>query len=104
VTTGKPDFDTPKGRYTVGAWGRVQNETMTSSQAAINDPAEAYNVKNVLFTQYFDGAGDALHLNYWQPESVFGTARTSHGCVGLYIHDAQWLWMFASGGVPLEIR
>jgi len=26
----------------------VINETMTSSQAAINDPAEEYHVKNVL--------------------------------------------------------
>jgi hypothetical protein len=103
VTTGKDGFDTPKGRYTVGGGGRVVNETMTSSQAGINNPAEQYNVKNVLVTQYFDGAGDALHLNYWQPEGVFGAARTSHGCVGLLIHDAQWLWFFASGGVTLEI-
>lgn len=104
VTTGKPGFDTPPGRYTVGAWGRVANETMTSGQAAINDPIEEYHVKNVLYTQYFSGAGDALHLNYWQPERVFGAARTSHGCVGLLLHDAQWLWLFAAGGVPLEIR
>ncbi len=103
VTTGKPGFDTPTGRFTVGSWGRVANETMTSGQAAITDPAEAYNVKNVLYTQYFDGEGNALHLNYWQPESVFGAARTSHGCVGLLIHDAQWLWFFAQGGVTLTI-
>jgi hypothetical protein len=104
VTTGKTGFDTPPGRYTVGAGGRVANETMTSSQAAIDDPAESYHVKNVLYTQYFNSSGDALHLNYWQPDSVFGAARTSHGCVGLLIHDAQWLWFFASGGVRLEIR
>lgn len=103
VTTGKAGYETPKGRYTVGGW-RVQNETMTSGQAAINDPAEAYHVKNVLFTQYFDTLGDALHLNYWQPEGVFGNVPTSHGCVGLFIHDAQWLWMFTNGGVTLEIR
>lgn len=103
VTTGKPGYDTPTGRFTVGNW-RVANETMTSSQAAIDDPAESYNVKNVLYTQYFNNLGDALHLNYWQPESVFGSTRTSHGCVGLHIHDAQWLWLFTQGGVRLEIR
>ncbi len=104
VTTGKAGYETPPGRYTVGAWGRVSNETMTSGQAAINDPAEEYHVKNVLYTQYFTGAGDALHLNYWQPDSVFGGARSSHGCVGLLIHDAQWMWLFAAGGVRLDIR
>jgi lipoprotein-anchoring transpeptidase ErfK/SrfK len=103
VTTGKDGYETPPGRYTVGNW-RVANETMTSGQAAISDPAEAYHVKNVLYTQYFDTLGDALHLNYWQPESVFGAVRTSHGCVGLYLHDAQWLWFFTQGGVRLEIR
>lgn len=103
VTTGKAGYETPKGRFTVGNW-RVQNETMTSGQAGITDPAEAYNVKNVLFTQYFDNLGDALHLNYWQPEGVFGNTPTSHGCVGLYLHDAQWIWLFTAGGVPLEIR
>lgn len=104
VTTGKDGYETPKGRYTVGAGGRVANETMTSGQAGINDPAEQYNVKNVLYTQYFDGVGDALHLNYWQPDSVFGTTRSSHGCVGLLVHDAQWLWLFTTGGVLLEVR
>ena len=104
VTTGKNGFETPPGRYTVGAWGRVANETMTSGQAGINDEAEAYHVKNVLFTQYFDALGDALHLNYWQPESLFGNTRTSHGCVGLFLHDAQWLWLFTQGGVRLVIQ
>lgn len=104
VTTGKDGYETPRGRFTVGAWGRVANERMTSSQAGIDNPEERYDVRNVLYTQYFDGAGDALHLNYWQPESVFGAVRTSHGCVGLLLHDAQWLWLFTQGGVPLVIE
>jgi len=104
VTTGKPGYETPAGTYTVGSWGRVFNETMTSSQAAISDPAEEYHVKNVLYTQYFNNLGDALHLNYWQPESVFGAQPTSHGCVGLMLHDAQWLWLFVQPGTKLTIR
>lgn len=102
VTTGKNGFDTPTGHWRVNY--QVANETMTSGQAGINDPAEHYDVKNVLFTQYFDGLGDALHLNYWQPESVFGDSRTSHGCVGLYIQDAQWIWMFGQTGMRVEIN
>lgn len=103
VTTGKPGFDTPIGTYRLGG-NRVYNETMTSAQAAIDDPAEAYNVKNVLYTQYFTNAGDALHLNYWQPESFFGAQRTSHGCVGLLLHDAQWLWLFVQPGTRLVVH
>jgi lipoprotein-anchoring transpeptidase ErfK/SrfK len=104
VTTGKAGYETPTGAYRLWSGSRVLNETMTSSQAAISDPEEAYHVKNVLYTQYFTGAGDALHLNYWQPEYVFGAQPTSHGCVGLMLQDAQWLWLFVQNGTALVIR
>jgi lipoprotein-anchoring transpeptidase ErfK/SrfK len=103
VTTGKSGFETPAGTYRLYPGSRVLNETMTSGQAGINDPAEAYHVKNVLYTQYFTGAGDALHLNYWQPEWVFGAQPTSHGCVGLMLQDAQWLWLFVQPGTKLVV-
>jgi hypothetical protein len=102
VTTGKPGFETPGGEHSVQY--RKFNETMTSSQAAIQDPNEQYDVHNVLFTQYFDSSGDALHLNYWQPDSVFGRQRSSHGCVGLQLHDAQFFWLFASSGARVRIH
>lgn len=58
----------------------------------------------MLFTQYFDRNGNALHLNYWRPESVFGTTPTSHGCIGLLLHDAQWFWLFGEPGMRVEIH
>ena len=103
VTTGKPKFETPVGTYRLWPGSRVLNETMTSAQAAIDDPAEEYNVKNVLYTQYFTAEGHALHLNYWQPEGLFGVQPTSHGCVGLFLQDAQWLWLFVQPGTRLVI-
>ena len=102
ITSGKPGFETPIGDYRVFA--RVGNERMTSSQAGFDDPADQYDVRRVLFTQYFASGGFALHLNYWQPNSVFGSYASSHGCVGLLLHDAQYLWMFASSGIPVSIR
>ena len=104
ATTGKPGYETPAGDHTIAGWGFVFNETMTSSQAAISDPGEQYNVKNVLYTEYFDGEGDALHLNYWQPDGVFGRQRTSHGCVGLQLHDAQFFWLFDSAGTRVDVH
>jgi hypothetical protein len=102
ATTGKPGFDTPAGEHSVQY--RKFNETMTSTQAAIQDPNEQYDVKNVLYTQYFDATGDALHLNYWQPDGVFGRQRSSHGCVGLELHDAQFFWLFTSSGSRVSIH
>ncbi|MFN8558170.1 MAG: L,D-transpeptidase [Dehalococcoidia bacterium] len=71
---------------------RVANETMTSASLNITDPDDQYVLKDVLYTQYFTWVGHALHLNYWQPDSVFGAERTSHGCVGLRLADAEFRW------------
>lgn len=103
VTTGKPGYETPLGRWQIEWWGRIENEIMDSTP--FNYPrAEQYRVENVLFTQYFTGEGHALHLNYWRPPDWFGEVASSHGCVGLYLHDAQWLWFAGYVGMPVVIE
>lgn len=102
ITTGRAPNETPSGQFRVTY--RVRNERMTSTQAGINDPNDHYDVQRVLFTQYFAAGGYALHLNYWQPYSVFGGYPSSHGCVGLLLHDAQYLWMWAGSGTPVTVR
>jgi hypothetical protein len=99
VTTGKPGFDTPTGTFNVFA--RVEDELMISSPE--QPTAEEYRVEHVLFTQYFQWGGYALHMNYWRPTWVFGNAPTSHGCVGLQLHTAQWLWMAGRNGLTVNI-
>jgi lipoprotein-anchoring transpeptidase ErfK/SrfK len=104
VTTGLPGFDTPRGTHHIEPDGRVVIETMTASQAGYSHEQAQYEVERVLFTQYFDREGDALHLNYWRPDSVFGSQPTSHGCVGMQLHDAQYFWLFAEAGTRVEIH
>jgi lipoprotein-anchoring transpeptidase ErfK/SrfK len=104
ITSGAPPFDTPVGTFAAEPDGRVAVERMTAAQAGY-EPAQAqYDVERVLFTQYFDRAGNALHLNYWRPSAVFGNRRTSHGCVGLELHEAQYLWLFSMPGIRVEIH
>jgi hypothetical protein len=104
ATTGAPGFETPSGTHYIEPDGRVVLERMTASQAGYNPSQARYDVERVLFTQYFDRKGDALHLNYWRPDSVFGAEPTSHGCVGLRLHDAQYFWLFAQAGTRVEIH
>ena len=104
VTTGLPGFETPKGTHYIEPDGRIIIETMTASQAGYSPEQARYEVERVLFTQYFDRKGNALHLNYWRTESVFGTTPTSHGCVGMQLHDAQYFWLFAEAGTRVEIH
>jgi lipoprotein-anchoring transpeptidase ErfK/SrfK len=104
VTTGLPDFPTPLGTQRLKRDGRVAVERMTASQAGYSPDQATYDVERVLFTQYFDNQGNALHLNYWRPKEVFGRTRTSHGCVGMQLHDAQWFWLWGEPGMRVEIH
>ena len=102
VTTGKPGFATPRGSFRIVR--RVANETMDSQTIGIpRTSPRGYYLPNVLFTQYFTWEGDALHFNYWQPESVFGQTPTSHGCVGMRYTDARFFWTFLQLGDRIVI-
>ena len=79
-------------------------QRMTATQAGYTPGQASYDVERVLFTQYYDRNGDALHLNYWRPKEVFGATATSHGCVGMQLHDAQYFWLFGAPGMRVEIH
>ncbi|MCL5264704.1 MAG: L,D-transpeptidase family protein [Chloroflexi bacterium] len=97
VTTGRPGTPTPIGTFYI--FSRVYNETMVSTT-----PGDEYYLENVYFTQYFAGGGYALHYNYWQPDYVFGSIPTSHGCVGLRYGAAAFFWDFADYGTPVVVH
>lgn len=99
VTTGKDGWETPAGQYQINY--RVYDETMTSASIGAE---EYYVLDHVLYTQYFTGEGHALHLNYWRPDSVFGHERTSHGCVGMRLADAEFFWNFVGMGSRVVVQ
>jgi lipoprotein-anchoring transpeptidase ErfK/SrfK len=103
VTTGGPGWETPTGTFHV--LRRVEDETMTSDSLGIPiDSPGGYDLKHVMYTQYFTNAGHALHDNYWQPTSVFGSKATSHGCVGMQLDDSHFLWDFLTYGSRVVIH
>ena len=104
VSTGQAGFPTPLGTFKIEPDGRLPVERMTAAQAGFNPAQSTYDVERVLFTQYFDRKGDALHLNYWRPSSVFGHVATSHGCVGMEMHAAQYFWLFGFPGMRVVIH
>ncbi len=104
ISSGAPPFETPQGSFAVEPDGRIAVERMTASQAGYDPNQAQYDVERVLFTQYFDQKGDALHVNYWRPSSVFGHQATSHGCVGMELHAAQYFWLFAEPGTRVEVH
>jgi len=103
ITAGRPAFPTSQGTFYI--LRRVYSETMDSSTIGIpNDAPGGYYLPHVMYTQYFTSDGEALHGNYWQPDSVFGNVNTSHGCVGMRNGDAAFFWSFASIGTPVVVH
>ena len=99
VTTGKDGWETPTGTFHI--LYRVEDETMTSASIGAD---EYYVLDHVLYTQYFTNEGHALHLNYWRDDSYFGNIRSSHGCVGMRLADAEFFWNFATVGTRVTIQ
>ena len=92
VGVGLPWTPTPLGEYSV--WTKIFNETMSG---------EDYHVQNVLFTMYFTSEKHGIHLDWWHGDHYFGNEPTSHGCVGLQLHNAQWIWLFGFAGMKVKI-
>ena len=80
---------------------RVANETMDSATIGIpkGDP-RYYHLENVLYTQYFDANGTALHYAWWH--NNFGHPM-SYGCVNLRLSTAKWFWDWAGIGTPVVV-
>jgi hypothetical protein len=78
---------------------RVYNETMDSR--TVPDATRTYLLKDVLYTQYFDGDGSAIHYNWWA--SSWGYPG-SQGCLGMRMDGAKFIWEWANVGTPLAIH
>jgi hypothetical protein len=101
VSTGRPGWVTQEGTFPI--LRRVQNETMDGGTLIGQGPGgggDTYHITDVLWTQYFNPDGSAIHDNYWKASDQFGIP-TSHGCVGMKEADAHWVWNFSTVGTPL---
>lgn len=95
VSTGRPGWDTPPGRYAI--YTKYPVQTMTGAANG-----ETWYVPNVPSVMYFYG-GDALHGTYWHNQ--FGTgARLSHGCVNLPLNTAEQLYNWAPIGTTVWVH
>jgi lipoprotein-anchoring transpeptidase ErfK/SrfK len=89
-TDGKPGDLTPIGSFAI--WDKTKLQTMVGP---------GYVQPDVPYINYFDHSGDAIHGNYWRPASVFGTTDTSHGCIGIQVDEAEWVYNWAPIGTPV---
>ena len=70
-----------------------------------------YDIPAVPHAMRLTDSGTFVHGVYWRPASVFGSANTSHGCVGLYdvkgggsdSTPAGWLFAHSMPGDVVEV-
>ena len=98
VTTGMAGWETPPGFYQI-LW-RTANETMTSGAIGAE---HFYELKDVLFTQYFTERGHAIHFAWWRTAQTIGRPG-SHGCLNLLLDDARFFWDWATVGTPVYVH
>ncbi|MEU9127034.1 Ig-like domain-containing protein [Kitasatospora sp. NPDC048540] len=106
VSAGGPEHPTYLGAMVVSERSAVTR--MDSQTVGLGDE---YDIKDVPHAMRLTGSGTFVHGNYWSPRTVFGTANTSHGCIGLADvkggspdSPAGWFFDHTITGDVVEVR
>jgi lipoprotein-anchoring transpeptidase ErfK/SrfK len=83
ITAGAPKTTTYNGRMVVTELFDVTRMNGATVGFKGKDGKGEYDIKDVPHAMRLTDSGTFLHGNYWAPESTFGAANVSHGCVGL---------------------
>lgn len=83
ISAGAPGHTTYDGQMVIS-----EKDTTTRMNGATvgftdNDGKGEYDIPDVPHAMRLSSSGTFIHGNYWGAKSVFGTANTSHGCIGL---------------------
>jgi len=93
ASTGKHDFRTPTGVYTITEKYPIRHLTGRAR-------GEFWDIPGVPWIMIFREGGYYIHSAYWHDD--FGTA-VSHGCVRLRNEDIETLFQMVSIGTPVFI-
>ncbi|MFD7734020.1 Ig-like domain-containing protein [Kitasatospora phosalacinea] len=106
VSGGSPEHSTYLGTMVVSE--RFEVTRMNSRTVGLGDE---YDIKDVPHALRLTASGTFVHGNYWSDPAVFGTANTSHGCIGLADakggsadSPAGWLYRRTITGDVVEVR
>ncbi|MFF5437084.1 Ig-like domain-containing protein [Streptomyces achromogenes] len=83
ISAGSPDNKTYEGRMVVSEKFKQTRMNGATVGFTDDDGKGEYDIKDVPHAMRLTTSGTFIHGNYWGAPSVFGSANTSHGCVGL---------------------
>ncbi|MFJ1752437.1 Ig-like domain-containing protein [Kitasatospora sp. NPDC088134] len=106
ISGGSPEHAGYLGTMVVSE--RFGETRMNSQTVGLGDE---YDIKDVPHALRLTASGTFVHGNYWSDPAVFGTANTSHGCIGLADakggsddSPAGWLFRRTAVGDVVEVR
>lgn len=101
ITGGKAGYETRSGTKLIVekfAQKRMDAATVGIDQS---DP-EYYDIPDVQYAQRVTFTGEFLHAAPWSV-SAQGSYNVSHGCVGMGVDNAKWLFNLTHRGDPVEV-
>jgi lipoprotein-anchoring transpeptidase ErfK/SrfK len=101
ITGGKPGFETRSGTKLIVEKFRTKRMDAATVGIKKKDP-EYYNISNVRYAQRVTFTGEFLHGAPWSTYAQ-GSSNVSHGCVGMSVNDAGWLFKRTHRGDPVEV-
>ncbi len=87
ISAGSPSNPTYNGQMVISE--KFKETRMDGATVGFKDGEGKgeYDIKDVPHAMRLSTSGTFIHGNYWGADSIFGSANTSHGCVGL--NDAK---------------
>jgi hypothetical protein len=83
ITAGAPGTPTYNGQMVISEKFKETRMNGATVGFTDDDGKGEYDIKDVPHAMRLSTSGTFIHGNYWGADSIFGTANTSHGCVGL---------------------
>ncbi|WP_457460909.1 L,D-transpeptidase [Streptomyces sp. TE5632] len=83
ISAGSPENKTWEGQMVVSEKFKETRMDGATVGFTDDDGKGEYDIKDVPHAMRLSNSGTFLHGNYWGAKSIFGSANTSHGCIGL---------------------
>jgi hypothetical protein len=83
ISAGGPGHTTYDGQMVISEKDQTTRMNGATVGFTENDGKGEYDIPDVPHAMRLSSSGTFIHGNYWGDKSIFGTANTSHGCIGL---------------------
>jgi lipoprotein-anchoring transpeptidase ErfK/SrfK len=102
ISAGMPGYETRSGTKLIMEKFETKRMDAATTGVSRNDP-EYYNIPDVKWAMRVTYSGEFLHGAPWSVGSQ-GDANVSHGCVGMSLEDAYWLFQRSHRGDVVRVH